>query len=218
MDIITGWEEGGITKLYLQPDRLALKTPWPSVHTGTTPSVEDTVFADMDDDGKLDIVSCSEGNTKKTFIQWGKHRNLLNPKGWQQKSLPIAEGMKQWMYAEPLQIDGENGVDLIAAGKGENASIGWLEAPKKRKRLTDWQWHKISDIGWTMSILLKDMEKTSGQIPFSTISGVHNAKYDRVRLLDIDGDEDLDVLICEENYGEESKGLGVIWYENTISN
>jgi hypothetical protein len=32
--------------------------------------------------------------------------------------------------------------------------------------------------------------------------------------LDPDGDEDLDVLTWEENYGEYSQGLGVIWYEN----
>jgi len=37
---------------------------------------------------------------------------------------------------------------------------------------------------------------------------------DGVKLTDINGDGDLDVLICEENFGEDSEGLGVIWYEN----
>ncbi len=32
--------------------------------------------------------------------------------------------------------------------------------------------------------------------------------------MDLDGDGDLDVLTCEEDYGENSAGLGVIWYEN----
>lgn len=49
---------------------------------------------------------------------------------------------------------------------------------------------------------------------FHSISGAHIAKYDRVELLDIDADGDLDILICEENYGANSIGLGVIWYEN----
>jgi hypothetical protein len=35
-------------------------------------------------------------------------------------------------------------------------------------------------------------------------------------LIDIDLDGDLDVLICEENFGEESQGLGVVWYENKL--
>jgi hypothetical protein len=37
-----------------------------------------------------------------------------------------------------------------------------------------------------------------------------------MELLDLDGDGDLDVLTCEENYGPDSQGLGVIWYENPI--
>jgi hypothetical protein len=35
---------------------------------------------------------------------------------------------------------------------------------------------------------------------------------DGVRLTDINND--LDVLTWEENFGPESRGLGVIWYEN----
>jgi hypothetical protein len=30
----------------------------------------------------------------------------------------------------------------------------------------------------------------------------------------MDKDGDLDVLICEENFGDNSRGLGVVWYEN----
>ncbi len=48
-------------------------------------------------------------------------------------------------------------VDLIAGGKGrkkeETAAISWFQAPKKRKRLTDWEWHPISNVGWVMSIM-----------------------------------------------------------------
>jgi len=45
------------------------------------------------------------------------------------------------------------------------------------------------------------------------ISGPIGFKFDRIELLDLDGDSDLDVLTCEESYGDDSKGLGVIWYE-----
>ena len=50
------------------------------------------------------------------------------------------------------------------------------------------------------------------------ISGPEGIKYDRIELLDIDGDGDLDVLTCEErdkNTTGQKGGMGVFWYENT---
>ena len=46
------------------------------------------------------------------------------------------------------------------------------------------------------------------------ISGPDGSKYDRVELIDLDGDGDLDAMTTEENFGPESLGLGAIWYEN----
>jgi hypothetical protein len=352
LDIVTGWEEGGFTRLYLHPETAKVNEKWPAITVGATPNVEDAVFADMNNDGNWDVVSCSEGSTKKIFVHWNAGENLLDKKNWKQEVLPASDGLMMWMYAEPLQIDNQNGVDLIAAGKNENAAIGWFEAPENPGNLNDWLWHEISPVGWVMSILKRDMDndgdtdivisdrrgklrgcrwlenpgtgefqkqpwknhfmgtqkheimfmsmadinadgkeeavvcerskntiriysgideqgikwkEQSIQIPASTgmaksievgdmnndgnmdlvlstntngktqngliwldgrngflskenkwqnISGAHNAKYDKVELIDLDGDGDLDVLICEENFGEKSQGLGVVWYEN----
>jgi hypothetical protein len=41
------------------------------------------------------------------------------------------------------------------------------------------------------------------------ISGPEGIKFDRIELLDLDQDGDLDVITCEER-----ANLGVIWYEN----
>lgn len=42
------------------------------------------------------------------------------------------------------------------------------------------------------------------------ISGIEKGiKYDRIEMLDLDGDGDLDLLTCEEH-----EGMGVFWYEN----
>jgi len=40
LDIVTGWEEDGITKLYLQPDKKLIKEKWPVVVVGKTPDVK----------------------------------------------------------------------------------------------------------------------------------------------------------------------------------
>jgi hypothetical protein len=351
-DIATGWEEGGITKVYLHPGKTQVKNVWPAVTVGKTPAVEDAVFADVDDDGKPEVVSCAEGKVKRIFVHFHTGDDPSQPEQWQQQALPAAESLMQWMYAEPLQVDGRHGIDLIAGGKREAAAIGWFEAPRKGRQLDRWQWHPISSVGWLMGLFLRDMDSdgdpdlvitdrygdqqgcrwlenpgkrklqkqawashligagglevmfmdmadldgdgteevllcertdesiriykrrdktgkhweeqtialpafsgraksiTAGDLnadgipdlvistntygegkhgliwldgrktdapraaDFQSISGMHNAKYDKVELLDIDEDGDLDVLICEENYGPDSEGLGVVWYEN----
>ncbi len=50
------------------------------------------------------------------------------------------------------------------------------------------------------------------------ISGPSGIKFDRIELLDLDGDGDLDVLTCEESHPVEGRrrGLGVVWYENPL--
>ncbi len=353
-DIVTGWEEGGITKLYLHPGKEKVKEKWPSVTVGKTPNVEDAVFVDMNNDGKLDVVCCTENSSERIFVHWNEGKNLLDSNNWKQEILPASEGKMMWMYAEPLQLDNKNGVDLIAAGKGENSYLGWFESPARTNNLNDWQWYPISPVGWIMSVLKRDMDgdgdtdivisdrigklqacrwlenpghameqkqawqnhfigakslevmfmcmadidgdnmeeaivcerrnqtirvykrtdkqglnwdektiqipaltgsaksievgdlnndgicdlvlstntngiETNGliwlngekinqaeELDWQVISGAHNAKYDKVELIDIDKDGDLDILVCEENYGENSTGLGIVWYENTL--
>ena len=48
------------------------------------------------------------------------------------------------------------------------------------------------------------------------ISGPEGIKFDRLELLDLDADGDLDVLACEESQpvDDQRQGLGVFWYEN----
>ena len=43
----------------------------------------------------------------------------------------------------------------------------------------------------------------------ANISGSDGVKYDRIELVDLDGDGDLDLMTCEERFG-----LGVCWFEN----
>jgi len=355
-DITTGWEEGGYTKVYLHPGYSLVRQQWPSVIVGKTPSVEDAVFMDFDNDGALDVVSSTEGNNKRIYINLAPDNpgDYLDSAKWTSEVLPASDGLMQWMFAVPAQIDGINGVDIIAGAKGGDAKIGWFQAPEDPNKLSDWKWYPVSPATWIMSIILRDMdsdgdmdivtsdrkpgdsngirwlenpgettkqkqawknhfigardfevmfmdiadldgdgledaiatEYTNQKIVFfrrldnsgvrwqsynidipknngraksvkagdingdgkpdlvhSTntleddskvglvwlsyknspadpewewhhISGPVGYKFDLVELLDLDGDGDLDVLTCEENYGKDSRGLGVIWYEN----
>lgn len=355
VDIVTGWEESGITKMYLHPGYKNVREPWPSVIVGKTPSVEDAVFADLDQDGNADIIISTEGQSKKLFVTWSpKPDQILVSDEWQCKGLPVSEGLHQWMFASPSQVDGRNGLDIFAGSKGENAEIGWFEAPTVARDLKAWHWHSIASATWIMSMFIRDMDhdgdidlvvsdrkpgrsngvrwlenpgtedlqrekwsdhfiggqgrevmfmdmadmdadgledvvvteytrqqiiifkrldrtgdnwkfleidiprnvgrakavkigdinrdgqpdivhsantlgetgkegihwlnadpdSTSSHWKWHRLSGPEGRKFDRIELTDLDGDGDLDVLTCEEDYGENSAGLGVIWYEN----
>lgn len=185
LDIATGWEEGGHSRVYLNPGPEKSKSKWPRITVGKTRSVEDATFVDLDSDGQLDVVSCCEGRTKKIFVHWAprNRKDLFDETKWEQQVLSdSAIHAQQWMFARPMQVDGENGVDIVAGSKGDGAQIGWFQAPKNGRNLSGFRWHTISQAGWIMSIWNRDM----------------------------DGDQDIDLVITDR-YGPLR---GSRWLEN----
>jgi hypothetical protein len=160
-DITTGWEEGGLTRVYLNPGAEDVSDLWPAVTVGPARSVEDAVFADVNADGRLDVVSCCEGGQKTIFIHWAPERteDLLNPDAWRTEPLPASVDRMMWMFCVPMQVDGRHGTDLVVAGKGGGAAIGWFEAPENPSKLDQWRWHTISSAGWIMSLRSIDMDR-----------------------------------------------------------
>jgi hypothetical protein len=189
-DITTAWEEGGITRVYLNPGPALAKAPWPQVTVGSTVRAEDAVFADLDGDGFPDIVSSTEAQSQQVLVHWAPRSPaaLLDPEAWRQDAFPAVDRLTRWMFAEPMQIDGRHGLDLVIGGAAEKHSpgarsvLGWLQAPAEPRDVSAWQWHPLIEVGWTMSIQLEDM----------------------------DGDGDLDLLISDRH----GPTRGVFWLEN----
>jgi hypothetical protein len=174
LDIATGWEEGGVVRVYLHPGEEAVESHWPRVTVGTVQNVEDAVFMDVDDDGTLDVVSATEGSTRRLFVHWAPaQERYLAADAWRTELIPAADSRMRWMFTLPARIDGRGGQDLFAAGKNESAEIGWLRSPEDPKDLDAWTWHSLSTAGWVMSLESMDM--------------------------DADGDED---LLLTDRYGE----------------
>lgn len=174
-DIATGWEEGGIVRAYLHPGVESTRGRWPGVTVGTVRSPEDAVIVDLDGDGFPDLVSCSEGRERTIFVHWSPTdpESRLDPDAWTTEAIPSTIDAQMWMWCVPMQVDGKNGVDLVVAGKNENAAIGWLRSPEDPRDLSSWTWHPIRSVGWIMSI----------------------------RAIDLDGDGDLD-LLCTDRKGD----------------
>jgi hypothetical protein len=158
-DIATGWEQGGVTRVYLHPGHDRARGSWPAVTAGKSTDVEDAVLADLDGDGAWDVVSCCEGRTRSVVVHWApaSDKAYLDPAGWKSAALPAAQG-RMWMYCVPRQVDGRLGPDLIAGAKGEGAVIGWFEAPVDPRDLDGWKWHAVSPAGWIMSLEPIDMD------------------------------------------------------------
>ena len=184
MDITTGWEEEGLTRVYLNPGPALAKEKWPSVTTGRTPSVEDAVFVDLDQDGAVDVVSCCEGRSQSVFVQWAPKSkdDYLRESKWRSEIIPVSKGMTRWMFCIEMQVDRQGGVDLVAGSKEPNGRIGWFEAPEDARDLDAYKWHTISPAGWIMSL----------------------------RSLDADGDGDLDILTSDRK----GRMRGCRWLEN----
>jgi len=159
-DITTGWEQGGITRVYIHPGYARVSQRWPAVMVGQTPSVEDAVFVDLDNDGAVDVLSSCQGNTKKLFVHWAPldKNDYLNPVRWRTDVFSACDGLTRWMFAAATQVDGKHGIDIIAGSKNAGAEIGWLEAPANPRTVSDYRWHPMSPVGWVMSIILFDMD------------------------------------------------------------
>lgn len=184
-DVTAGWEEGGVSRVYIRPGRPFLKKRWPAVTVGQTKNVEDAVFVDLDGDGAVDVVSSCEGGTKSLFVNWApaKKYGYMSFIKWETAAIPASEG-KQWMFCLPMQVDGVHGVDLVTGGK-DDSQVGWFESPANPRSVSDFKYHAICEAGWVMSLIASDM----------------------------DANGDLDIIVTDRKEGQAS-ARGCHWLEN----
>lgn len=157
LDIATGWEEGGSIRLYTNPGPKAVTKKWPGVVVGSIRSPEDAVIADIDGDGQFDVVSCCEGKTKSIFIHWSPTRDIQNADSWRTTAIPIAENKQLWMFAVPVDLNGDGLPEIVAGSKGGNASVSVLSAVGDPREMKNWRMQKLVGAGWIMSLQLHDM-------------------------------------------------------------
>jgi len=189
-DLVTGWEEGGVVRVYINPGQLKAKVtkPWPAVTVGKVGDPEDAVFADLDGDGAVDVVSCCEGKTMSIFVHWAPKnpKKYLNSAAWETEPFPATKGKTRWIFALPMQIDDQGGVDLVVGAKGKNAMVGWLQSPVNPRKLGDWKLHWLYSAGWIMSLVSTD----------------------------VDGDNNTDLILSDRK----GKSAGILWLKNPGGN
>jgi len=194
-DIVTGWEEGGVVRIYTNPGKDPRRN-WKIQTIAKVKSPEDAVFVDLDKDGNIDVVSSCEGGNKTVYAHWAPKKTDGE---WKTEPFPATIRKQSFMYTLPVNIDGQNGIDLLIGAKGSGSQLGWLKSPPNPRDLSKWTFHPLYKTTWVMSIQDHD----------------------------IDSDGDLDVLISDrkgpmsqvlwlENPGHQANQKHQPWKSHTL--
>ena len=188
-DIVASWENEKLTRVYLNPGFRGARERWPTVTIGATPTAEDAVFADVDLDGALDVVSSQEKGSERVQVFWGptERAELLDPSAWRSAEFTAVTGVSMWMYAELIRLRPERPIDLVIGGKtyerNQGSWLGLLLAPTaNRNDAAAWTWQPLARVSWVMSI----------------------------QVLDLNGDGFEDILFSDKN----GPATGIWWLEN----
>lgn len=155
MDIATGWEEGRTVRVYRQPAKPG--EPWSAETVGQVCAPEDAVFADVDGDGTLDVISsCEDGQPTGVYVHWGPN--------WKTEAIPAADPKKRWIYALPVRLPGDPRQHIVAGGKSTanpaEADLVLLSPPARgaARELARWTARRLAQVGWTMTLASQDMD------------------------------------------------------------
>lgn len=160
LDIATGWEEGGVVRVYLKPPAHQVRQPWPMIEVGHVTACEDAVFADVDSDGHVDVVSCCEGKTRTVYVHWNPGSDASASQPWQTDAFPQLQNRLPWMYCLPVSDSQQSIDELVVGSKGGTGELGRLLPPDTgdRRDLSTWTWQPLRQVGWLMSLRAFDVD------------------------------------------------------------
>lgn len=154
--------------------------PWTAHRIGGPATTMFITLADLDRDGLQDVLA----SVKPRKLEFHRRRSADGRK-WETHEIPLPEVAGTAKAVAVADIDRDGMPDIVFScehADGDRQGVLWLSARHSCFK-PEWNAHPIS--------------------------GPEGVKFDRLELIDLDGDGDLDVLTCEER-----SNLGVLWYEN----
>jgi hypothetical protein len=140
-------------------------------------------YSDIDGDGRHEVVVAAKPRRVLVFSRPDDPRDR-----WKSEVIDLAGDLGNAKAVRVADVDLDGQADLILScegATGDKSGVAWFS----RGRASD----ATAKSQWTMH----------------DIAGPSGTKFDRMELVDLDADGDLDVITCEE-----AENRGVIWYEN----
>jgi hypothetical protein len=187
LDATSGWEESGIVTVSLHPADPT--TAWPTVRVNASLlyGVEDAVFADIDADGRIDVVSASESKRISIHFAPALNADLLTPSAWTTVTLTAATNVQRWIKVDVADMNADGRLDIIAGGKVSPATVGIFTAPTNPRTASAWTYAAAGAVGWTMGLEARD----------------------------VDSDSDLDIVLSDREYISNSDGTRTYTLQGT---
>lgn len=152
-DVATGWEEGRTVRTYYHPPQHRVRNvpAWRHETVAQVCAPEDAVFADVDQDGNIDVVSaCEEKQPTGVFVHYGPE--------WTTQPIAEASPTKRWIYTLPVQLPKDKRTHILAGGKWNEPELAELRLLTPGAARADaWTSKLLGPIGWTMSLFQIDM-------------------------------------------------------------
>ena len=156
-DIVTPWEEGGEVRVALRPAGNPAG-PWPSVTVGRVAAPEDAVAVDLDGDGRLEILSGSEGAGGRLSVHHlvAPDADPRDAANWATVPLGDSVGRQKYMFAVPWPA--AHGGGFLAAGKDQGAAVERWRPTGEPGDWAAWRGEPLRPVGWAMSLRAEDMD------------------------------------------------------------
>jgi hypothetical protein len=164
-DAVSGHEQSHKVSVSLHPGFGAVESPWPTVMIPTNNLVEpeDAVLADVDGDGRKDVIVGAEGGQRVVVLFAPTNlSDLLTPNKWTRVDLAASINVMRVLRVALANVAGDSRPEIVVGGKESSnkaATIGYYSSSTPRDgSLTSWFYTSIRPVGWVMQMFVLDVE------------------------------------------------------------
>jgi hypothetical protein len=167
LDVVGVYEQGDRITVSLNPGDVAARGSWgqPIVlpSTGSIDGPEDAIFADVDRDGRKDVIVGAEAGKMVTVFFAPPVAQIDQPGAWVRMNLQV-NGMRAMRVAHG-NVTGGTIPEIVVGGKEtdiDDAWIGHFELTNltvgQRRLASSWTYTEIQQVGWVMQLMVLDVE------------------------------------------------------------